>query len=261
MSDKTTFNADLIGAEHLMIEDEVASTDNRTRRHFGARMKDFTVNQMQSCHPKNGQAISLTPFWRLSISLNEEPENLLILPPIDESLADKIMLIRTRKLPMPMPTGTLAERAAFWNKLVSELPAFLHSLLNMEIPAELRCERFGVKHYHHPDLLAAIDALAHESRLLALIDAHFWPAPDETARVKATPPTSLRLTAEQLEQGLFESAFGFEARRLLDWNNATGTYLGRLATKHPERIQRDRQANGRFWQIFPPTEKDDEAKN
>jgi hypothetical protein len=38
----------------------------------------------------------LKPFWRLSITLNDEPENLLILPPLDESLGDKIMLLRAQ---------------------------------------------------------------------------------------------------------------------------------------------------------------------
>ena len=30
---------------------------------------------------------------------------------------------------------------------------------------------------------------------------------------------------------LAETKVAYEARRLLDWNNATGTYLGRLAKK------------------------------
>ena len=97
MSGRTPFNADLFAAEHLMIEDEYGSTDLRTRREFGARIKDITVNDVQSCHAKNRwQAISLRPFWRLSISLNDEPENLMVLPPVDESLSDKLMLLDRR---------------------------------------------------------------------------------------------------------------------------------------------------------------------
>ena len=110
MSGGTDFNGDLFACEHLMIEDDIGTTDIRSRRNFGTRIKEFTVNQVQSCHPKQRPAISLTPFWRLSISLNEEPENLLILPPFDESLRDKIILLKTNRCPMPMPTGTEAER-------------------------------------------------------------------------------------------------------------------------------------------------------
>jgi hypothetical protein len=38
MSQQTPFNGDLVGAEHLMIEDEEASSDIRARRFFGARI-------------------------------------------------------------------------------------------------------------------------------------------------------------------------------------------------------------------------------
>src|SRR5258708_40122450 len=122
MAGLTHFNKDLFAAEHLMIEDEVASTAIKHRRHFATRIKDFTVNEVQSCHAKGRDAISLRPFWRLTISLNDEPENLLILPPIDESLEDKIMLLKVRNFRMPLPTVTLENREGLWNALIAELP-------------------------------------------------------------------------------------------------------------------------------------------
>jgi hypothetical protein len=40
----------------------------------------------------------------------------------------------------------------------------------------------------------------------------------------------------------------FEARDLLGkWRAATGTYLGRLATSHPDRVERKRTAERREW--------------
>jgi hypothetical protein len=35
---------------------------------------------------------------------------------------------------------------------------------------ELISERFGIRHFHHPEILQAIDNLAPEYRLLRLID-------------------------------------------------------------------------------------------
>ncbi|MFZ3374804.1 MAG: BT4734/BF3469 family protein, partial [Chthoniobacterales bacterium] len=97
MSGHTDFNGELFSAEHLMIEDEAPSTDLRSRRALGAHIKAFTVNETQSCHVKNRQALTLSPFWRVSISVNDEPENLMILPPISDSeydsLGDKIILL------------------------------------------------------------------------------------------------------------------------------------------------------------------------
>lgn len=250
MSGNTDFNSELIGAEHLMIEDEVASTDIRARRHFGARIKDFTVNEVQSCHPKNRPAMSLTPFWRVSMSVNCEPENLMILPPLDESLSDKIILLKVQKHDMPMPTGTDEERKLFWNALISELPGFLSDLCRWDIPKELRSERFGVTHFHHPELLESIEGLAPETRLLSLIDDVVFGGSNEV--IKVVPPSRWSGTAEQLQNLLMESSMRDQARALLlDWPFATGTYLGRLAKKRPERVQKERKGDDRIWTIFP----------
>jgi len=242
MSGATEFNGDLFGAEHLMIEDEVAFTDIRARRHFGARIKDFTVNTTQSCHGKNRPALSLKPFWRTTITLNDEPENLLILPPIDDSLEDKIILLRAKKATLPSDIGTAEGRLNYWAKLMGELPMFLDLLVNFKIPAELHSGRFGVKHFQHPDLLAALNELSPEVRLLGLIDAML----KETEHVG-----EWRGTATELERRLSESSVGHESRRLLEWNNAVGTYLGRLARKFPKRVCAQRTNNSRQWTIYP----------
>jgi ABC-type dipeptide/oligopeptide/nickel transport system ATPase component len=242
MGGKTDFNGDLFGAEHLMIEDEAASTDIRSRRAFGSALKIFTVNRVQSCHGKNRQAISLEPIWRISVTVNDEPENLQILPPIEESIADKLILLKARRNQLPMPTGTQSERDLFWGTLVSELPAFLNYLEQWEIPLEQRCERFGIKHFHHSELLESLEMLSPEARLLALIDSTIF------------SDCSVRFwngTAERLERTLKESNYREEATRLLSWNNATGTYLGRLANKYPNRFVQSRTTTQREWILYP----------
>ena len=247
MSGRTPFNADLFAAEHLIIEDEYGSTDLRTRREFGARIKDITVNDVQSCHAKNRQAISLRPFWRLSISLNDEPENLMVLPPVDESLSDKLMLLKAHHAQMPMPTETVEKRTAFWAALTAELPAFIDHLLRWKIPAALKCQRFGVTTFHHPHLLNAIDVISPEIRLLSLIDAVVFAdsGPADGPKV---------MTAEELESKLTNSKMDLQSRKLLNWDNSCGTYLGRLAAKRPERVERNKNSQRREWMIKPATQ-------
>ena len=247
MTGLTPFNADLFAAEHQMIEDEAASIDIRARRNFGANLKNVTVNDVQRCHAKNRTPISLPPFWRLTITVNNEPENLMVLPPIDDSIEDKLILLKANKRPMPARTSTMAERTAFWNGLTAELPAFVDYLLQWEIPVELRSERFGITHYHHPDILRAIDDLAPEKRLLTLIDAELF---------KASAPRQWQGTAEELEKLLTDrdASTSYGARQLLTFNTACGVYLGRLARKHPDRVGEKRIATGRRWTITYPEE-------
>jgi hypothetical protein len=240
MSGATDFNSDLFGAEHLVIEDEVASTDLRKRLGFGAQIKNVTVNATQSCHAKCRPALTLTPCWRLSISVNDEPENLLIFPPLDESIADKLILPKADKQPMPMPTETPEQHAAFWATLLGELPAFLHFLSAWEIPHALRSPRFGIVHYHNPLLLAAINQLAPEEQLLQLIDTYVVADCDWEG------------TAGGLADLLFAATSSYDAalaKRLLNWSTAAGTYLGRLASRYPERVEQCRSAQKRLWCI------------
>jgi hypothetical protein len=240
MSGFSQFNSDLFGAEHLMIEDEAASTDLRARRNMGALIKSFTVNEDQRCHAKGIDAVMLRPFWRVTITMNDEPENLMILPPLDESLQDKLMLFKVTQSTMPMPTTSMDQRKQFWSRLTSELPAFCAFLESYKIPLDMRSERFGVTHYHHPDLLAELDASTPERRLLNMIDAELT-GPEWTG------------TASDLQALLTgkDSGCSYEARNLLKWSNACGTYLGRLAKKYPDRIKHNRTMTGRFWHIYP----------
>ena len=245
MSGLTPFNSDLFEAEHLMIEDEQASTDIRARRNFGAQLKNITVVDWQRCHAKNRVAISLSPFWRLSVTVNDEPENLMVLPPIDDSIEDKLIILRASKFPMPMRTATLEQRKVFWQRLIDELPAFLDFLLQWEIPRELISERFGIRHFHHPDILQAINNLAPEYRLLRLIEDELF-LPGETDAWEGS--------AEQLERRLSgdQSTCRNEARKLFTFNTACGVYLARLHKRYPNRFKPNHTREGNRWTINPP---------
>jgi hypothetical protein len=246
MTGATAFNKDLFRGEHQRVEDEFPSTDLRSRRKFGAAIKGIAANEIQRCHGKHRDGIVLAPFWRLSITLNDEPENLMVLPPVDESLADKLILLRADQVVMPMAANTNEERKALRDAIAEELPGFVHFLLNWVIPEDKRSPRYGITHWHHPDLLEAIDDLAPETRLLALIDRTLFTGKD---------PRPWRDKALVLEQKLTDSDSGVchEARQLLKFNTALGTYLGRLAKRADSRVKKEpRAASGNVWVICPP---------
>ena len=248
----TPFNSDLFAAEHLSIEDEHASTDIRARLKFGAQIKNITVNDIQRCHQKNREAFTMRPFWRLSISLNDEPEHMMVLPPMDESIEDKIMLFKVSKKPMPMPTRTLEERQAFLDRIAKELPAFLHWLTEWEIPEDIRCQRFGVRYFHHPELLEEINDLSPEERFMGFIDLVLF---DNGASMNGSwTGKAIELQHELTDQ---DSPVQREAQKLLGWNCACGSYLGRLAKRkeYKDRIKSDGQkgkSRNRLWTIHPP---------
>jgi hypothetical protein len=169
--------------------------------------------------------------------VNDEPEAMMVLPPMSDSahdsLADKIILLSAQKAEMPLPTVENEEWQMFWRTLSAELPAFVDFLVNWKIPDEFRHPRFGVKAWQHPRLLAALDALAPETRLLVLIDEVIFTETEDPPGTKngIRREEKWEGTAEQLERRLcvYFSDCSNEARRLLSWPSATGTHLGRLA--------------------------------
>lgn len=245
MTGRTSFNSELFVAEILAIEDQAESPDMRARRHFAASIKDIAVNEQKRCERKHAEPLTLVAFQRLIISLNDEPERMLVLPPIDQDVADKITLFKVGKHELPMPTRTGRERTEFMDTIKKELPGFAHFLSTYQIPEGLQSDRYGVQHYHHPELLRVLEQLSPEIQLLELIDSALF-------RHMKVPEYSG--TANELANLLkeHEGAIGFEARNLLKYGNTCGTYLQRLERLHASRISR-RVVNGRtFWTIKRP---------
>lgn len=246
MTEGTAFNHDLFGAETLAIEDEAGSRDFRSRQRFGSAIKKLTANEDQRYHRKFGDPLTLSPCQRLIISLNNEPVRLLVLPPIESDIADKLIIFKVAKREMPMPTDTTQNRDAFWAKLKGELPAFLHYLTQWQIPESLRCPRFGVIHYHHPELLEALQEFQPEDKLLELIDEAIF-APGTKHKERWTGK------AEELRRELLlDVSRKWEVDEVLPHQNSCGTLLGRLRERDPGRID-NTVINGRtHWTVKHP---------
>jgi hypothetical protein len=235
MVGETAFNSDVCAAEHWMIEDENASTDIRTRRKFGASLKEATVNREISLHAKGREAITLPLFRRLTLSVNDEPENLMILPPLDNSILDKVMLFQCYR------ANVGSDRAATWQRIVKEMPAFVRKIEAMRIPKDLACSRFGVAAYHSPSLLELLNELAPETRLLELIDTVLA---DEFRNNGDWQGSS-----DDLEQRLRASEFKFAVDRLLHYSSACGVYLQRLQVKNPRRFEAKKINGKNRWTV------------
>ncbi|MFA6543767.1 MAG: hypothetical protein WCS99_05040 [Limisphaerales bacterium] len=251
----TTFNGDLFRAEHLMVEDEAESKDFRARRHFAAGIKGIAVNRNHYCHGKHKQALTLTPIWRLTISLNDDPERLLVLPPLDDDVADKVILLKTQACAMPMPTATPEELEAFKQRLTGELPAFAAFLGAWEIPERLRSPRFGITHFHHPDLVEVLKKAAPEHRLLDLIDLGLDFREHAGLNQHGVDCRAWEGTALELERRLTQegSPVAREAAKLLSYQTTCGTLLGRLErTPRLDRVASRVVTGQTRWTVRPP---------
>jgi hypothetical protein len=240
MTGQTPFNSELAAAEHLMIEDENASTDIRARRKFGTSIKDFSVNKEMSVHGKGREAITLPSFKRVTLSVNSEPENLMICPPMDDSILDKVHLFRCDKATVP------PDRKEAWEALAGELDALAAFLALWRVPRSMVDSRFGVRAYHHPALLELLSEVSSEMRLLSIIDqVKPWEGKDKEG-------TIWRGTAAELESILQRSEFAFSIQKLLYFDYACGAYLGRLAQQCPARVEGRKNQGRGIWILRAP---------
>jgi hypothetical protein len=244
---RTDFNSELFGAEHLMLEDEAASTSHQARAMLGSQIKAITVNRVHPCHGKRRDIVNLCPWWRLSISCNDRPDKLLILPALSDDVSDKIILLRASFSDMPMSTETSQEQEQFWETLKEELPSFLWWLEHdFEIPKELRSSRFGIAEFHHPELLNALDELSASHALEELIEqANIWGAVEDFWEGTALELRSILLNDDRTRR---------DAEHLLNWTNAAGAYLGDLQKKAPKRYLHRKIHGQTIWTICRPEE-------
>jgi hypothetical protein len=249
----TSFNADLAGAEHLMIEDEDASDDPSARRRTGAILKQYAANKMTRVHPKGKDAYVVELLNRLTITMNDDPKSLGILPPIDKGLADKLIILKAHKRTLPRTPKNDEERVAFPRDLRAQLPAFKHYLLHeFECSPDLKDGRFGVIAFQDPELRSRIDGIATEERFLSLVECLLG-----TLRPIAETESPKSYTAAELAGMLIGEDFACreEARLLLGAHEkaavSVGTFMGILKSKRPQLINRRRTASTREWVMNP----------
>jgi hypothetical protein len=250
MMEETTFNKDLAGSEHWAIEEPKTGTDTRTRIQFGNAIKECFNNRDFSIHAKGKEAITLPIFRRGSISVNNEPDLLMVLPPLNGSVDDKMMLFNCERVEAALAPWTKhgeQDRAALWSAILKEVPNMRAWLLAnfKKVPTARRDNRFGIAAYHHPELRRELAAFTSEIRLLNILDEAFFadygPHAEKSGRAMA------------LEKELRSSAVGFEAEKILRYANQFASLLGKLSKLHPERVSKHVTDGYAHWTIHPPS--------
>jgi hypothetical protein len=242
---ETAFNADLCGSHLLVADDEISSSDMRSRLAVGQAVKELAVSNHHRIEAKGYDAVTLTPHWRCLIATNDEPESLQVLPPIDDGLRDKLLLLRCVRGNMPMPSATPEERTAFMDRLKADVPGMLDYLSGQDWITKYGDSRQAVTGWQDPELFDALSSLDAENQLLDLIDTL---QPWDRVSCKWIG------TAAELEAQLTDpqSPTARKAGQLLSWPKACGTYLGRLSHSHPDRVRRGEVIRNREWEVMAP---------
>jgi len=245
------WNDDIVGSELLVIDDCESSTDIRSRRELAARFKEAIYSSEVQLRKRYASSMSVRPVWRVMVCCNDNPEALQIIPPIDDDLADKVILLRVNRITPPVDTSTQEGKQKFWSLIESELPALTDHLLRLEVPEALKDSRAGVIAYRDPDLEEAVIELSPERVLEELLVRMF-----SAGHLDAHPGESVEVSASELQEKMTDrdSPVVGQARTLFGrWSSACGVYLGKLARQRPELVRKSGTVNGiQKWELICP---------
>ncbi len=273
------FNGDCFAAEHLNLGEVPSSQKTVDRIALAETIKQIVATPLARMRLMRTEPWSVHPFWRLTISLNDDPDKLRSLPPISSDYGDKVLIFHTKKVPLPMPTRTLEERRAFSETLAGEMPHFVEWLLNeWVIPEALLCyedgsdaTRFGFREFHHPMVRDGLFDETPAAELMHLVDmAEFehegakglklWDLPSAKGANASVAGRSWHGPAVMLERVLlgqegFPCSVDAQVRDLLRHNRLT-TLLQRL-NAHPDlgdgkRVAKADTKHWRGWLIGAP---------
>lgn len=264
---RENFNADLLECVLLVIDDEVSDTNPKSRALLGDRCKNIAASAggIQRIRGMHKEGIALQPLWRPVIAVNDTPDKLMVLPPIEEDNFDKMILLKAYRKPLPMPADTPEERTEFWNTLMAELPHFAWWLMNaFSIPRELR-GRFGVTHYHHPEVVKGLSELSNEMQLWHYLEKTVFGSSIMNANLLGDGTLSAGEwmgTSSDLYSYLTTTNDNDSGRRCLNTLEAQsipkpnwlGQRLARLEKMYPKSVTMHRTAKARIWHLVPPEE-------
>ena len=171
---QNVFNRGAAEFAHWRIDDAVFKGNPQEKRAFTQALKRHAANPTINYQPKFVDSQEIPHLGRVMMTINPDSESLAIIPTLDNSFEDKVIMHYLRSDFKPHFFSTLQENE---DRAMQELPYFLRWLLDVwgknGLPDGVRDEqtpRFGVKAYHHPTLVEKSHAETPEYMVQELLD-------------------------------------------------------------------------------------------
>ena len=247
------FNMSLFSSPIWTVNDAVATTDNRSRNKFSQFIKAVVANRKFIMRGMRREGVKLPWNGRVVVSMNDDPESIRMLPSLDLSIKDKIILLKAQSGFKDFPTD---------EEIAAELSSFCAYLRDYEYQENVWVGgRFGISPYHHPDLIAAAedasDTQGAEEIIAMWREIHFGPGEDG-AKENEWMGTSSELLRDMLNMETLKEI----AKKQFKSSSAMGTYLGKIIKGgSPILIKNSRTAQHRSYKIARPGMRFDGSSN
>lgn len=140
------FTAPFFEVPLLTVHDEHAAPDEVKHTRYSSMIKKLVANKDFFYNQKFEKAGMIKWSGRVIVSCNTDAQSMRLLPNVDISMLDKVMLFRMSDIKKNFFTG-------FTKHIERELPYFCRWLLEWQVPEHIKGgTRFGVKRYLHKQL-------------------------------------------------------------------------------------------------------------
>lgn len=163
------FNKQLAEVGIWWVDDNTSSSNFNDHRKFSEMLKKHVATPMVKHHPKYMDATVLPWFGRLIVTCNTDADSLSIIPSLDGTILDKLMLFKLNEYYKPEFRPNKDQEKL----IMDELPFFLRWLLDWTPPKDVmeqNSPRYGVRSYHHPDILKSAREASPDHRLTEILD-------------------------------------------------------------------------------------------
>jgi len=150
--DNVRWTEDVAESPVMYVGDSRAAEDHRASTAFSNQLKRIVANATLRSAQKFTKETDVPWYGRIMISCNLDAESLNILPNLEISNRDKVLMFKTSSVQFPFP-----ERRKSEELLKKELPFFARFLLDWDLPECVKSQmtRFGIEKFQHPELMEA----------------------------------------------------------------------------------------------------------
>jgi hypothetical protein len=130
----------------MALDDSSPASDIKKHQKYSSTLKALVANPHAVYNQKFKAAGQVNWLGRILVSLNDDPKSLQMIPDLEQSLLDKIMIFKVH----PPKTYSFSEKYSMEATIMQELPFLLRYLLDWTIPDELMDgdTRFGIRPVH-----------------------------------------------------------------------------------------------------------------
>jgi len=226
----------------MTIDDDIPSSSSTRHIRYSAMLKKIAANSEHNFARKFKDTGKIKWLGRVIVTCNTDSESIRLLPNMELSDAEKISLFKcnsAKVFPFKFP-----ERPEILKTVERELPYFARWLLQWKIPDSLVGDpRWGVVHYHDPELLDNSLQASDAFSCLEVVQMFLKAFGAINPGVKEWKGTAAELLKEMhLDEGLKPLVTKYSIVSL-------GKYLGQLHAQGFAIVPERTSKLGRFWRI------------